>query len=238
MDLTTGRVRRAAGALLLCAALAACDSGAASTDTATATPATPPPASGTPSPSPTGASSIPANALLQAADVNSAEPTPMEEGESAHVRPLRPCGDDPYPSDGTRTDAVAMRYFVEPGATEEAPTVLVEFVGLHEPGGAAAQFGDIGAALRRCPGGLGEGEHRWTVLDNGLAGDESMLVRIDQNVRYADEEPSTVSHYAALARAGDVIVVVTDLGWENTGGSEKLVRELIGTAVRRAGTIS
>ncbi len=232
---TTRPARRAAGALLLCAALAACDPGAAPADTVTQ--ATPPPASGTPSPSAGRASAIPAGALLQAADVRSAEPTPMEEGESAHVRPLRPCGDDPYPSDGSRTDAVAMRYVLEPGRTGDAPSVVVEFAGLHEPGGAAAQFDDVREALDRCRGGLAEGQRRWTVLGDGLAGDESVLVRIDQKVSYADEEPATVSHYAALARVGDMIVVVTDLGWENTGGSEKLVRELIGKAVQRAGTI-
>jgi hypothetical protein len=69
------------------------------------------------------------------------------------------------------------------------------------------------------------------------AGDQSVLVRIDQKESYAGEKKETVSRYAALARAGDVIVVIADLGWENTGGSEELARELISRAVERAGTI-
>ena len=35
-----------------------------------------------------------------------------------------------------------------------------------------------------------------------------------------------------------MIIVVTDTGWENIGSSEKLLRDLIGKAVRRAGAPS
>ncbi|MEU4427498.1 hypothetical protein AB0F81_43315 [Actinoplanes sp. NPDC024001] len=227
-------IRLTAGAGLLCAALAACDSG---TDSAAA-----PAGSSSAAPSvttsagapPTG---IPGAALLQPADVSGAEPVPLEKGELSHVRPLRPCGDDPYPSDDTRTAAVAVRYVMEPTADGKAPTVIAEFVGRHTPGDAAGQFDEVQAALERCPGGLGEGERQWKVLGTGLAGDESVLVRIDQKVSYADEKPETVSHYAALARVNDAIVVVTDLGWEDIGGSEEMVRGLIGKAAERAGTI-
>ena len=40
------------------------------------------------------------------------------------------------------------------------------------------------------------------------------------------------------AGPGDMIIVVTDTGWENIGSSEKLLRDLIGKAVRRAGAPS
>ncbi len=165
-----------------------------------------------------------------------AKPRPVDKGEFAHVRPLRPCGDDRYPSDASRRDAVAVSYFLEP-ARGDSPSVVVQFVGVHAPGGAAEQFDDVREALRRCPGGLGQGQRRWTVLGSDLAGDESVLVRIDQQVSYGSGKPKTLSHYSALARVGDVIVVVTDLGWEVGGGSEELVRDLIGKAVQRARTI-
>ena len=235
---------RFAGALILSASLAACTSGTGGGTPATNPSARPddvsasggPPAPDASSATPSGRSDIPAGALLQRSDVRGAEPQPMEEGDRGHLRPLRPCGDDAaYPSDDTRTAAVAVSYTVEPDGAGSAPAVLVEFVGRHAPGGAAAQFDEISAALERCPGSLGEKKRRWTVLDTGVAGDESVLVRIDERFSYADEEPATVSDYAAVARTGDMIVVVTDTGWENIDSSEKLVRDLIGKAVRRAG---
>jgi hypothetical protein len=220
----------------LCLSSAGCDTGAASPATSAppAAPVSATPASGTSNPDDPATTGIPAGALLQPSDVRGAEAEPLGNGELAHLRPLRPCGDDPYPSDGSRRDAVAVRYVLEP-EPGDAPSVVAQFIGLHAPGGAAAQFDDMTDALRRCPGKLAEGRRRWTVLDTGLAGDQSALVRVDQRIRYSDEGPKTVSSYAALARVDDAVVVVADLGWEATGGSEKLVRELIGTAVRRVG---
>ncbi|GIE80593.1 hypothetical protein Aph02nite_65430 [Actinoplanes philippinensis] len=181
------------------------------------------------------ADGIPAGALLQPADVGGVQAEPLDQGEYAHVRPLRPCGDDRYPSDGSRTDAVAVQYAV-PGAEQgSTPSVVIEFVGRHEPGGAAAQFRDIGAALDRCPGGLGEGQRKWEIVESD---DDSMLIRIGQRFAYADEKPATVNHYAALSRVNDAVVVVADLGWENSDGSEKLVRDLIAKAEQRAATVS
>jgi hypothetical protein len=244
--MATARLKRSfvAGAVLLLASPSACGVDGAASAGGSAPPSidasartTSPTASGTPAPT-ASAAGIPAEALLQASDMRGAKAQPLAKGEVEYVRPLRPCGDDPYPSDRSRRDAVAVRYFLEPAGSGDAPSVIAEFVGLHAPGGAAAQFDEVDDALQRCPGGLAEGKRRWTTLETGLAGDESVLVRIDQRMSYADEEPKTVSHYSALARVDDVIVVVTDLGWENTGGSEKLVRDLIGTAVQRAGTIN
>jgi hypothetical protein len=178
---------------------------------------------------------IPAAALLQPSDVRDAQPESVENGEFAHVRPLRPCGDERYPSDGSRTDAVAKRYVVPGEQDGSVPTVVVQFIGRHTPGGGAAQFSDIGAALKRCPGGLDEGEHKWDVV--GTTADTT-VVRIGQRFSYADEEPATVHHYAALTRVNDVIVVVADLGWENMDGSEPLVRGLIAKARDRAAAIA
>ncbi|MEU4625149.1 hypothetical protein AB0G04_34890 [Actinoplanes sp. NPDC023801] len=177
---------------------------------------------------------IPAAALLQPADVHDARPESLEEGEFAHVRPLRPCRGDRYPSDATRTDAVAKRYVVPGEQGGSTPSVIVQFVGRHTSGGAADQVRDILAALDRCPGGLGKDEYRWDVLESSA---ETTLVRIGQRFSYADEEPATVNHYAALTRVGDAVIVVADLGWENMDGSEPLVRELITKARERAAAI-
>jgi hypothetical protein len=43
----------------------------------------------------------------------------------------------------------------------------------------------------------------------------------------------TVSTPVAVARVGDHLVLVADLGWETTGGDEAVVRRLIVTAVER-----
>ncbi|BBH69268.1 hypothetical protein ACTI_59530 [Actinoplanes sp. OR16] len=217
-------------AAVLSLALAACGSDVpdpSSAASVTSASASPPAAS---------AGGIPAGAVLQPSDVRDAEAAPLDQGLHAHVRPLRPCGDDRYPSDETRTDAVAMRFIVPGAEANSTPSVVTEFVGLHSSGGAAAQFAEISAALQKCPGGLGSGadERRWTVLDSD---DDSMLVRIDQRYAYADQTPETVSNFAALSRVGDAIVVVADLGWENMGGSEDLVRSLITKAEERASTI-
>jgi hypothetical protein len=229
---------RIACALLVAASVAACTPAAPAAVPSPGSSAAPPSAepSVSPSTAPSADGGIPAGALLQPADVGGAEQKTLEAGEHAHLRPLRPCGDGKaYPSDDTRTAAVAVSYFMETDRSGPAPTVVTEFVGRHTGDGAADQFDEISAALDRCPGSLGENKRRWTVLDTGVAGDESVLVRIDETFSYADEDPAQVSDYAAVARTGDLIVVVTDLGWENIDSSEKLVRDLITKAVDRAG---
>ena len=228
---------RIAGAVLLSVSLTACASGTgvpASSSSSSSPAGTPAPESS--SATAPGPSGIPAGGGLPGPAGRGAHPHPWACGPGAPRGPLRPCGDnDTYPSDSTRTAAVAMSYFAEPDAAGTSPTVLVEFVGRHARGGAAAQFDDIQAALERCPGKLGEKQRRWTVLDTDVAGEESVLVRIDETFSYGDEKPKTVSDYAAVARTGEWIVVVTDTGWENIGSSESLVRDLIGKAVQRAG---
>ena len=216
-------IRRAAPAGVLFALLAGCSSAAAPVADVTSSAPSPSPSS----PRPAG---IPGSALLQPEDVRGATAESLPQGEYPWVRPLRPCG-APYPSDSTRSAAVAKKYVVDTGEGEgTVPTVVTEFIGLHEPGGAERQFTEIVAALEKC---AAKGERKWTVVNNG----EPVVVRIDTEESYADEAPSRVSRYTALARVDDAIVVVTDLGWENLGGDQKLVEELIGKAVQRAETI-
>jgi len=233
--MSTANPFRLAGALMVSLSLAACapDAGEAGPSPAVSTSSK----AVSTEPDPGGTPAIPAGALLQPSDVSGARAEPLAEGRESHLRPLRPCGDnDPYPSDDSRTAAVAVSYAPRSGGADSVPEVFVEFVGRHAPGGAAAQFDEISQALRRCPGSLADEQRRWTTLDTGIAGDESVLVRIDQRMSYGDGDPETVSDYAALARTGDIIVVVADIGWENLDGSDRSVRDLIGKAVQRAGT--
>lgn len=226
-------MRLAVGAGLLSVTMAGCSAGTGNVVSAASSGSPPPPNSSVPSDKP-AVKGIPASALLQPSDTRNAEAQPLEEGDFSHVRPLRPCGDAKYSSDGSRTDAVATRFTV-PGAEQgSVPSVVVQFVGKHAAGGAADQFKEIDAALDKCPGGLGKDQHKWTIID---ADANSILVRIEQRFSYADEEPATVSHFAALSKVNDAIVVVADLGWENMGGSEALVRDLIAKAEKRAATI-
>ncbi|MBO3737390.1 hypothetical protein [Actinoplanes flavus] len=229
--MTNTRIRRAASAGLLVAAIAACSSGP---DPAPAAPiASAPAAAAAPTVSASAPAGIPAAALLQPDDVRGATAETLPQGEYAYVRPLRPCGGR-YPSDPTRTAAVAKRYVVPGRTPETVPTVVVQFIGRHQPGGAARQIQEIDAALKKCRGGLAEGQRKWDIVESD---GDTMLVRIGQRFGYADEEPATVNHYAAVARVGDVVVVVADMGWENMDGSETLVRELIAKARTRAEAI-
>ena len=177
---------------------------------------------------------IPAEALLQPADTG-VKSDSLPAGEYSHVRPLRPCGDGRYPSDATRTDAVAVRFIVPGKAPESVPAgVVVEFIGRHSAGGAAEQFRDIKTAIGKCPGGLGKGQSKWEIVESD---EDSMLVRISEKYSYADEAPSTVSIYSGVSKVGEAIVVVTDTGWENSGGDQAMVRDLMAKAEKRATAI-
>lgn len=191
-----------------------------------ASPTSPPPSS--PSPSPTG-HVIAGSLLLQPEDLNGARLEPVPDGESAHLRPARPC-DARYPSDRTRTAAVAMRAYVSP-ADGYTPHVVLQYVGLH-PGHADRAFDEIAEAVRGCPGGLGSGQLRWEVAGTGIAGDESLLVRVSERFSYGDEA-HVVTTPTVIARVGDHVTVLADLGWENASGDEPKLRQLATKAVGR-----
>ena len=220
----------AAAAVLLLGA------GCASTGTATGETAAPQ-SSAPPSPAPLWSPStsappavIPAAAVLQPADLDGIGPTPVPAGEQAHLRPIRPC-DAKYPSDATRAAAVAVKAQVSPGHPE-TPRVIMEYLGLH-PGGAKDAYADLVKAVQSCPGSLDAGQRTWQIAATGLAGDESMLVRVGEKFTYGDQ-PVTTTTPVLVARVGpDYIMVVTDLGWESTSGDEAYVKRLAGSAVQR-----
>ncbi|MFC0532399.1 hypothetical protein [Phytohabitans kaempferiae] len=210
----------------------ACSTDNAAGPATSAVPSTPAPttsAAATASPSATAQRVIDSSALLQPADLGDSPLEPLPEGQSAHLRPARPC-EARYPSDATRTAAVAMRAQVSPGAGQ-TPSIVIQYVGLH-PGHAADAFADIAAAVERCPGGLQRGQREWRTVGTGVAGDESMLLRISERFDYGDANVVTTVP-VAVARVGDHITVVANLGWESASGDEQYVRELVATAVDR-----
>lgn len=199
---------------------------------ATAVPSTQAAALPATSQSPTARSVIASSALLQPGDLGGAKLAPLPEGQSAHLRPARPCNTR-YPSDATRTAAVAMRAQVTTG-TNQTPLIVLQYVGLH-PGKATAAFADIAAALRQCPGSLKSGQHKWETVGTGIAGDESMLLRVSERFEYGGSEVTTTTP-VVVARVGDYVTVVADLGWETASGDEQYVRQLAAKAVERLRT--
>jgi hypothetical protein len=231
-------MRRAQPLAFVAATVFAASAVGCSTDNAAAPAATPGPSTPSPTtPAPTVSASsatkqqqvIASSALLQPQDLGGSALEPLREGQSAHLRPARPC-DARYPSDATRSTAVAMRAQVGPGANQ-TPLIVIQYVGLH-PGRATAAFADIAAAVRRCPGSLRSGQRQWRTAGTGIAGDESMLLRVSERFEYGDTKVVTTTP-VVVARVGDYITVLADLGWETASGDERYVRQLAAKAVER-----
>jgi hypothetical protein len=158
--------------------------------------------------------SVPAAAMLRSEDLNLAETTTVTDDYWSALRPPQPCG--PSASAGLRRAERAVQAMVGVG---ERPTVVVNDVAVYQGDGARRYFRE----LRMCAG--------WTVLDTGLAGDESVLLRRREHIDYAGVDKDT---FVVVARTGRVLVVVADTGWETMNGHEALVRMLSVAAVRRA----
>jgi hypothetical protein len=199
---------------------------ASTTATGTGLPSTTSPPSGT----------IPAAALLQAADLEGVEPKPANEEVAKDLRPPRPCG-SALPSDSARLGSVAVTAALLPvnvSPPGRSPSVIMETIVRYRAGAGTTAFSDLKAALQRCPGQLGKGKQRWELVGGVSAGDEAILFRMTTQFTYGDDTNLvTKTTPVALARVGDDLVLVTDLGWETSGGDEAVVRRLIVTAVGR-----
>ena len=164
---------------------------------------------------------VPEAAMLQPADLGGAPTTTVTDGSWSALRPPQPCG--PYPSDRLRRAERAVQAMIGVG---ERPTVIVNDVGVYRPGGARTYLAQLRRAVAGCSG--------WSVLDTGVAGDESVLLRLREHIDYANTDKYT---YVLVARTGRALVVVADAGWEDGDGHESLVRELGVAAVRRAAVV-
>jgi hypothetical protein len=203
------------------------------------------------------AAPVPDSAMLQPADLGGVEVTAAPADLRPYLRPPRPGPAGWYRSQSLRQADRAVSAVVPVG---ERPTVVLEYVATYRAGGASRYLRELHMAVS-CPGrragmmpwhgvmgsgpaGYGPGQagarsdgpnRRWSVVDAGLAGPGSLLLRLDERIVDPGGQPLTRSTYVAVARTGATVVVVADLGWETGSGHEAVVRDLIGPAVRRAG---
>jgi hypothetical protein len=115
-------------------------------------------------------------------------------------------------------------------SVDGTPNVTLEYVGVYWLNGARRYIRDLHRALDSCRGLDAHG--RWTIIDTGMAGRYSLLLRLRQQASYAGQA-ATRNTFIAIARVGRVLVVVADIGGEAGDGRLELVEGLISPAVRR-----
>jgi hypothetical protein len=160
---------------------------------------------------------------------------PVDGDIGKDLRPPRPCGSG-HPSDPARRESIAMTAPMTPsgGPAGTVPSVILETIVRYGPGSGAQAFAELRSALQRCPGAIGEGRRNWETVGDIDAGDEALVFRTSTRTTYGDSpELTTQTWPVAVARSGDDLVLVADLGWENMSGEEPVVRALIATAVER-----
>lgn len=219
------------GTTLALVSLAACGEG--TTDNASASPTTTVTASA--SASARAAGPIPSAGLLQPSDLNGAAMAPVDGDVGKDLRPPRPCG-GAHPSDPARLESIAMTAPMTPanGPGGTVPSVILETIVRYGPGSGAQAFADLRSALQRCPGAIGEDKRNWEIVGNIDAGDEALVFRTSKQTTYGDSPDLTTQTWpVAVARVGDDLVLIGDLGWENMSGEEPVVRTLVTTAVER-----
>jgi hypothetical protein len=214
--------------------VAAC--GEAADDNASASPSATTTTTVTATTSPSdSAGPIPSGALLQASDLNGVAMQPVDGDVGKDLRPPRPCG-DAHPSDSARQASTAATAAMTPatGAAGTVPSVILETIVRYRPGSGAQAFAELRSALQRCPGTLAKDKRTWQIVGDLGAGDEAILFRTSTQTKYGDSpELTTQTWPVAVARSGDDVVLISDLGWENISGEEPVVRKLIATAVDR-----
>ncbi|MET0520746.1 MAG: hypothetical protein ABW156_02045 [Jiangellaceae bacterium] len=169
---------------------------------------------------------IPDTALLQPADLGGATPGPLTDDTWSGLRRPQPCPGVALPSAAFVQDQRAVSAMIGFG---ERPTVIMEHVATYRADGADRYLAELRRDLASC------GDTGWTVLATGVAGDESMLLRLREYVDYAQTWKNT---YVLVARVGSALVVLADTGWEAGNGHESLVRDLSAAAVSRAAVVS
>jgi hypothetical protein len=156
-----------------------------------------------------------------------------------YLSPPRPCDRKGYPSDAhPRLYRPAHGMVVDENGRR--PTVQMEYVVryLDGPAGARAYLAELRADIRACPGrvavGFGRGDHRWSTMESGFAGDESVLVRLRGSGKGYDASACCTDFYLAVIRDGEIVVALTDLGWEGGGGDARFAKQSVGRALEFA----
>jgi hypothetical protein len=174
---------------------------------------------------------IPDAALLQPEDLGGGELTPTEGGYWTSLQPPQPCADGPYRSTALRSAERGVQALI---GVDGGPEVIMEHVSYYRGNGAHRYLRELRRAVAACPAGDPHAE-RWTVLATGVAGDESVLLTRRTWVDYAEVYHFT---YVLVARVGQALVVLVDVGWEESSGAEEVVREFIPAAVQRAAVLN
>jgi hypothetical protein len=181
--------------------------------------------------SPTGSAVIPADALLQPADLAGLQELPGRNfTEFAQLSPPNPCQTGPLPSDALRLAAARKFLGVPPGVPGQDPSSIFTQVARYRDGGAAKVLTDVAEGVRRCPGPTGKDKVRWRVVEQS---DDRLLLHMVSEGTYGNA-PVVQTTVVGVARTGDVTVVVADIGYEAASGTDARVRALLPAALRRA----
>jgi hypothetical protein len=114
-------------------------------------------------------------------------------------------------------------------------TVLLEHVTAYRGLGAADYLHELRQELSG-DRGWAEPGRRWVAVDEDIAGDESLLVRLRETAG-GGRLVHLRTRYLVVARTGGAVLVLADLGWDDGDGREALVRQLAAPAVWRARTL-
>jgi len=165
--------------------------------------------------------------MLQASELYGATTSALDDDRWALLRPPEPCAEGAYPSAVLCRSSRAVSAMV---GVDGTLNVTVEHVGVYSSNGARRYVRDLRRALDRCRGMDVQGS--WKIIDAGLAGRHSLLLRLRQETDHAGRT-ATRTTFVAIARVGRVLVVVADIGGDAGDGRSELVAELISPALRR-----
>jgi len=176
---------------------------------------------------------VPAGAFLQPADLGGISPIPVTDDFRQYLRPPQPRAHHVYRSAALRkaNGTISILYPV----SENHPTVVLETVSIYRTGGAQLYMRELRRAVSRC-GGLTDATGRWTLLTTGVAGRDSLLIRLQQKTEDHGGNQIIQTTYIVVARAGKAVVALADIGWETGNGHTDIVRKLAVPAVKRART--
>jgi hypothetical protein len=176
---------------------------------------------------------IPDSALLQADDLGGHPTEPGDPEFRPNLKPPMPCGNAAHVRSERRL--VAERDLFTMGHKQNAqnPDIVLENVALYRGSGATRYYGELQRGIRNCDG---DGT-TWTVVSRHGYGDRSMVVRLGEMSEGYDGQPYEHMTYLGVAQVGHVVVVVVNLGWEDSGGSAAVARKLLPLAVARAETL-
>jgi len=175
---------------------------------------------------------IPDRAMLQPVDLTGGAAATVEDDSWARLRPPQPGAEEAYPSSFLCLRERAVSAVVGWNGTT---TVVVQYVAIYESNGAHRYLRDLRRAIEASRGVDGRGV-RWNILATRVAGPDSVLLLLREDVERSGET-STRETYVVAARVGRVLVVVADTGGETAAGHRGLVEELITPALRRVSVL-